>query len=84
MQTTDVYALLKESKRLLTFEEVRSILHISAAPCGAGSPTTNSNSSGWAASCASIPPLLQRHCGIGKADTETHPTDLRLCGSLAK
>jgi excisionase family DNA binding protein len=29
MQTTDVYALLKESKRLLTFEEVRSILHIS-------------------------------------------------------
>jgi excisionase family DNA binding protein len=29
MQTPDVYALLKEPKRLLTFEEVRIILHIS-------------------------------------------------------
>jgi excisionase family DNA binding protein len=29
MQTSDVYALLKEPKRLLTFEEVRAILHIS-------------------------------------------------------
>ena len=30
-QTPDVYALLKEPKRLLTFEEVRAILHISAS-----------------------------------------------------
>lgn len=29
MQTPDVYALLQEPKRLLTFEEVRAILHIS-------------------------------------------------------
>jgi len=29
MQTSDVYAVLKEPKRLLTFEEVRAILHIS-------------------------------------------------------
>jgi excisionase family DNA binding protein len=29
MQTSDVYALLKEPKRLLTFQEVRAILHIS-------------------------------------------------------
>lgn len=29
MQTLDVYALLQEPKRLLTFEEVRTILNIS-------------------------------------------------------
>jgi excisionase family DNA binding protein len=29
MQTPDVYALLSEPKRLLTFEEVRAILHLS-------------------------------------------------------
>jgi excisionase family DNA binding protein len=29
MQTADVYALLKEPKRLLTFEEVRFILNLS-------------------------------------------------------
>jgi excisionase family DNA binding protein len=31
MQTPDVYALLQEPKRLLSFEEVRTILHISAS-----------------------------------------------------
>jgi excisionase family DNA binding protein len=29
MHAPDVYAVLKEPKRLLTFEEVRAILHVS-------------------------------------------------------
>jgi hypothetical protein len=58
MQTPDVYALLKEPKRLLTFEEVRIILHIS-----------ESTLRRWVASCALILRLLQRRCGTGQART---------------